>query len=142
MIGASALRRIDRDRAMALSWLTALKAVPWSDVVQAAPSIVQGARKLYSAARSYGGQAEEAFGKPGASRQDMAAHLVALEARIAALEKEQNASAELIRSLAEQQSIVIAALEAVRKRVAVLTGCCAVLALAVAVLGIAWVMGR
>ena len=30
---------------MAISWLVALKAVPWSDLVQAAPGIVKGARK-------------------------------------------------------------------------------------------------
>ena len=40
---------------MALSWLTALKAVPWADVVQAAPEIVQGARKLFNAAKTYAG---------------------------------------------------------------------------------------
>ena len=65
---------------MALSWLTALKAVPWADVVQAAPGIVQGARKLFTAAKEYASADGASANPQGARRTD------ALEARLQQIE--------------------------------------------------------
>lgn len=36
---------------MGLSWLSAIKLIPWGDVVQATPGIVKGARDLWSRTR-------------------------------------------------------------------------------------------
>ena len=124
---------------MGLSWLTALKAVPWADVVQAAPGIVQGARKLFSAAKHYAG-AEGAGATDAAGHQrgdSLAGRLQQIEAAIDALQSEQRSSAELIRSLAEQNASIIAALDVMRNRLRVLTGACLVLGVATAALGIA-----
>ncbi|MCZ7654862.1 MAG: hypothetical protein M5R42_12135 [Rhodocyclaceae bacterium] len=43
---------------MAIGWLTVFKAIPWSDVVAAAPTVVKGARKLVDAVRKRGGEGE------------------------------------------------------------------------------------
>jgi hypothetical protein len=118
---------------MALSWLTALKAVPWADVVQAAPGIVQGARKLFTAAR--GGDAATAA-PGGAPEGSLAARIESIEAAIDVLQGEQRSSAELIRSLAEQNASIIAALDLLRSRVRLLTGACAGLAIALCVLAL------
>ena len=108
---------------MALSWLSALKAVPWADVVQAAPAIVQGARKLFTAAKSYAGATANdtrAQEKP-VQRMDFAGRVLEIEQTIATLQAEQRASAELIRSLAEQNANIVAALDQLRRRIRVLS---------------------
>ena len=101
-------------------WMTALKLVPWGDVIEATPQILQAAKKL--------------MGKTGADRADPAAsgslttgddntspapHAVQLQQlrdRVAQLEQEQRDSAALIQSLAEQNAVVIKAVEALRQR--------------------------
>ena len=124
---------------MALSWLTALKAVPWADVVQAAPGIVQGARKLFTAAKEYAATADDASASPqGAKRTDaLEGRLQQIEAGLETLTTEQRSSAELIRSLAEQNASIIAALDMMRTRVRVLSGACIALAVVAVGLGIA-----
>lgn len=125
---------------MALSWLTALKAVPWADVVQAAPGIVQGARKLFTAAKGYAGAPDDAATAAHGKRGDaLEGRLQHIEAGIDTLAHEQRSSAELIRSLAEQNAGIIAALDAMRGRVRLLTGAC--IALAVAIVALLVVVG-
>jgi hypothetical protein len=118
---------------VALSWLTALKAVPWADVVQAAPEIVQGARKLFNAAKTYAGsQGNAATGAHGTSGDALDGRLRQIEAGLQELRSEQRTSAELIRSLAEQNASIVAALDVMRKRVRAAIGACIVLAVALA----------
>ena len=120
---------------MALSWLTALKAVPWADVVQAAPGIVQGARKLFQSAKTYAGsQGDSAGAAAERSGGALNERLQQIDASLQALQSEQRTSAELIRSLAEQNANIVAALDVLRNRVRVLTGACIVLAVALAAL--------
>jgi hypothetical protein len=123
---------------MALSWLTALKAVPWADVVQAAPGIVQGARKLFTAAKEYAATADKASTNAQATKRTDAleARLQGIESGLGALATESRASAGLIRSLAEQNANIVAALDVMRNRVRVLTGACIVLAIALVALGL------
>jgi len=109
---------------MAISWLTALKAVPWSDVVQAAPGIVKGARKLFttvrgevSGAQSGGDPARSGSSDDGKS---LSTRLAEAQSALEALRAEQTASAELIRSLAEQNAKVVEAIEILRARQRVL----------------------
>ena len=123
---------------MALSWLTALKAVPWADVVQAAPGIVQGARKLFNAAKTYAGSDASAV-RPDASAETLGERLRQMEAGLVELQGEQRTSAELIRSLAEQNATIVAALDVMRSRVRMLTGAC--IALAVALVALVLVTG-
>ena len=124
---------------MAINWLIALKAVPWADVVQAAPGLVKSARKLFNTARSSQPPAagETAFHDSGTVSE----RLARIEAALANLDAEQDSSAELIRSLAEQNARVVEAIEVLRTRVRLLLGATAVLI--VAFLGLAvWVVTR
>jgi ABC-type uncharacterized transport system substrate-binding protein len=108
---------------MALNWLFALKAVPWADVVQAAPAIVKGARKLFNTARESQtppvGNVETYVEQGGDAAH---ARLRQLEIALQNLDAEQNSSAELIRSLAEQNARVIEAIEVLRARMRLLLG--------------------
>ncbi len=120
---------------MAVGWMSALKLVPWGEVIEATPQIAQAARRLL-------GATEKAPPPDAATPKDTAAdHIAALRQRVQALEEEQRASAVLIQSLAEQNAQVVRAIDALRVR-------CQRLAIAACVLGVgttgllAWALTR
>jgi hypothetical protein len=124
---------------MAINWILALKAVPWADVVQAAPHIVKGARRLFNSARQSEAVAVEPSEWSGDVGDPAAAHarLRQLEAGLQALDREQQESAELIRSLAEQNARLVEAIEIMRARVRLLLALTILLALG-AIVGVVW----
>jgi TolA-binding protein len=114
---------------MAIGWLTVFKAIPWSDVVAAAPTVVKGARKLVDAVRKRGGEGEALDGPEGEAAADPAARMRQLEARIEELEGRQQAAVNLMESMAEQQEKLVSAVEVLRLRSKFLLLMCLVLAL-------------
>ena len=119
-------------------WLTALKLVPWGDVIEATPQILTAAKKLMGKTRA-GGDPEAPTGSPAGGEESAStpaeAQIQALAKRVAQLEQEQRDSAALIESLAEQNAVVVRAVEALRRRsqrltlaVGVLGAVCAALA--------------
>lgn len=116
---------------MAIGWLTVFKAIPWSDVVAAAPTVVKGARKLVDAVRKRGGEGEAPDGPEGEAAADPAARMRQLEARIEELEGRQQAAVNLMESMAEQQEKLVSAVEVLRLRSKFLLLLCLVLALGV-----------
>ncbi|AVP57299.1 hypothetical protein [Pulveribacter suum] len=121
-------------------WLSALKLVPWGQVVGAAPQIVQGARKLMS--RGEQQHQQQAPQPPVAVRHEgTAEQLAQLQQQLTQLQEEQRASAVLIRSLAEQNAQVVRAVDALRVRSRWLMGASALLGVAtVGLLG--WVLSH
>lgn len=119
---------------MAIGWLTALKIVPWSDVIEAAPAVVGSARKFFSRTREagmatgapYPGADEAAQTRPSEQYQ---ARLGRLEAGVTQLGEQQQASAALIQSLAEQNAHLVQAVERLRRRVVLVCGALGVLGL-------------
>ena len=92
---------------MSLLWL---KHVPWSTVLANAPGLVEGAKKLAAAMRN----------KPAASEAAVDSRQTEdPEVRLAALEEQQRAAAELIRSLADQNAEMAQPLAALRQRASV-----------------------
>ena len=85
---------------MAISWVTALKMVPWGDVIQAAPSVLKAAKGLMKKspeqtdATSASAAPAEPMAAPLASNAGELAlrHIAQLEARIQELEAAQRAS--------------------------------------------------
>ena len=128
---------------MAIGWLTALKAIPWSDVISTAPVVVDGAKKLWHSVGKQPAPAQLAPVTSAASPHEAPA-IAALQARIAALEVEAAdlhgqmvASSELIKALAEQNTQLIRRIETSRVRllwVAIATGAAAVVAIGAIVL--------
>ncbi|NKI94086.1 hypothetical protein [Rhizobacter sp. SG703] len=116
---------------MAISWISALKVIPWGDVIEAAPGLVKGARKVFSRT-----QAEPAVSQPSAGElaESPAQRIERLEVAVARLGEQQQAAAALLESLAEHNAKVVDAIEVLRLRSKLLTGACAVLLLAVAAL--------
>ena len=116
---------------MAAGWITALKLVPWGDVIEATPQILAAAKKLLGASRGGGAGASgapAAENAPASLSATPEAALRQLQERVDRLEQEQQASALLIQSLAEQNAQVVQAVEALRQRSQRLVGAVAVLA--------------
>ncbi|WP_315129281.1 hypothetical protein [Comamonas antarctica] len=130
---------------MAISWITALKLVPWGDVIEATPQVVKAAKGLLR--KREGAAAQE----PAASAAADDARLYAphnageqalqliqtLEGRIRQLEQGQQQSAELIQQLAEQNAQVVRTVDLLRTGAQRLAWACGVLGVAVVGLVIA-----
>lgn len=93
-------------------WTTALKALPWAELIAAAPVVARSARKLWTSVRSK--DAPEAEGSWPEARLD------ALEAQVSELRGELAASSDLIASLAEQNARLVEAVTVLRLRVRLL----------------------
>ncbi|MDD2881353.1 MAG: hypothetical protein PHQ58_13040 [Rhodoferax sp.] len=112
---------------MAIGWLTVLKLVPWGDVIENAPKVAQGAKKLWSTVgkKPVPGAADVITpvqsGQGALSGQDGA--VAALQAQVAALQvatselhQQMLESSALIQSLAEQNTQLVQRVELNRKR--------------------------
>lgn len=111
---------------MAIGWLTVLNLVPWTDLMGNAPKIVDGANKLWKAVTNK----EEAGIKDSTSIKsdtspnalslavfNVKSRLSTLEANVADLKQEMVSSAELIKSLADQNSRLTLAVENLHIRI-------------------------
>lgn len=113
------------------AWITVFKAIPWADLVVAAPTVVRGAQKLWSAMRK-----QDA---PAVAGQGAAADQRALEEQVAELRRELTTASGLVANLAEQNDRLVNAVEVLRIRTRLLLVfaavlCVALIALAIAVL--------
>ena len=118
---------------MAAGWVAALKLVPWGDVIEATPQILQAAKKLLGTTQK--GNADAAAGAleggaGGEPAMPVALQLQHLRDRVAQLEREQQESAVLIQSLAEQNAQVVRAVEVLRQGQQRLTVAAGILAVA------------
>ena len=119
---------------MAIAWMSALKVIPWSDVIDAAPGLVKGARKIFT--RSQQTEVPAASAEPGRSG-DLGDRVSQLEASLAQIAEQQGAAARLVESLAEQNARIVEAIDILRVRTRLLMGVSAVLGIALAV-AVAW----
>ena len=99
---------------MPIPWALAAKAIPWGEVIAAAPSIVKSARELLK--------------RTGSEGDTVAADAASPEARVAALEKQVHkldeelaASSDLITRLAEQNERLIAAVDTLHRQFAIVS---------------------
>ncbi len=120
---------------MAIPWLTVLQAVPWGKVIENAPKVADGAKKLWGSVGR----------KPAAPQVTPSntlntpdqARIAELEAAVAALQAQMLASSELISALAEQNTEVIRRAELNRRRLVALAVITLLLCLAVGKLWLA-----
>jgi hypothetical protein len=106
-----------KETAMAASWITALKIIPWGDVVQNAPAVLRSAKQLWSM-----------VGRPAAPTAPDS--LAGLRQELARLKEQANAAATLISSLAEQNARLVEAVDVLRVRTRVLIYACSALVVA------------
>ena len=102
---------------MAIGWMTALKIIPWGNVLESAPHIVKAAKHLFSATKA--DQDDYASPSELGRREGLAnldGRIKLMEERITELRQEQQSSAELIKSLAEQNALIVEAVDIFRMR--------------------------
>lgn len=124
---------------MAISWVTALKLVPWGDVIQAAPSVLKAAKGLLhkdaEQAREAVAQAAghtAAMPSLASNAGELALQQVAqLEGRIQQLEAAQHASHQVLEKMAEQQAQIVKTVGLLRTGATRLAWACGVLAVLV-----------
>jgi hypothetical protein len=98
---------------MAISWMTVLAAVPWTEVIKNAPKVADGAKKLWNTVGRKDGKDVAAPAVPAADPQ---ARIAVLEQSVAALNAQMQASAEIIKALAEQNESLVQRCELNRRR--------------------------
>ncbi len=114
---------------MAFGWITALKIIPWKDVLESAPHIVKAAKKLYAGTRANVSNPSEAPDSPTKTSDSenlgsLDSRLHHIESKILQLSDEQESSVELIRSLAKQNARIVEAIEILRVRTKILLITC------------------
>jgi len=134
---------------MAVAWLKVLKAVPWSDVIAAAPQVANGARKLWDTVGrkqgAPGAMGEEAIMPAQAMDDDgvalLAAHIEQQDVAIAQMHNQLREASKLITELADQNAQLIAKMEAARGRLQVV-GVIAAAGLVVSFVSLVLVLAR
>ena len=124
---------------MAISWVTALKLVPWGDVIQAAPSVLKAAKGWMkkSSEQEMEEAAQAAFPEHSAPASannagELALQQVAqLEARLAHAEEAQRATALVLEKMAEQQAQIVKTVGILRTGATRLAWACGVLSILV-----------
>jgi len=112
-----------------------LKMVPWGDVIESAPKVAQGAKKLWNTVgkkTAADTTAPNTPSEPAPSLTSLQAQVTQLQHSVAELQQQMLESSALIGSLAEQNTQLIARVEVNRKRL---------LALAVVVVVLVGVIG-
>lgn len=119
-------------------WLTVLRKVPWGDVIDNAPKVVEAAKRLWRSTK----ESRAAVHPPGPeTRQAEAEHPVAalqeridtLEAVVEELQGEMRQSAEVIKALADQNAQLVRKVESLTVRSTWLTVIAAAAAVAAVV---------
>lgn len=121
---------------MAIGWLAVLKSVPWTEVINNAPKVTDGAKKLWNAVAGRPSLAEAADwpDKPVASVDSesviiLETRITTLETAISDLHDQMLASTELIKALADQNVQLIQRIETTRVRVLWLSAATALVAM-------------
>jgi hypothetical protein len=128
--------------------LTVLSNIPWGQVIDAAPRIAEGAGRLWEAARNLRKtrapepEGPDAAGAPAAEPTEserMQARIADLEATVQAMREQMQASAQVVKELADQNALLVQRIEVARQRVVLLAAAGAVVALALtATLALLW----
>lgn len=114
---------------MAFGWITALKIIPWKDVLENAPHIVKAAKSLYTRTKKDASSTSETqdsspFTSDSEIIENQKTRLHKIEKKITELNGEQETSVELIKSLAKQNVRIVEAIEVLRIRSKILLFTC------------------
>lgn len=128
---------------MPIPWLTALKVIPWGDVIEHAPKVLKGARDLLNQQRQSRRETSAPPPAPDApdivatdsassELRDLRQQLAVVREDLARLQQTQDLVTQTVAELAEQNTRLVAAVEVLRKRTRLLVGAVALLAVALA----------
>lgn len=127
---------------MAISWLTALKVVPWGKVMEHAPQVLDKARGLIDKHRSGAAAVNPAPSSPDLSDVPSLGELknrcLALQAQCEQLAQTQQQMAQTLADVAEQNAGLIAMVNRLQSRLRLVLIAAAVLLLGVVTLAVWW----
>jgi Mg2+ and Co2+ transporter CorA len=132
---------------MAIPWLVALKVIPWGDVIEHAPKVLNAARQLLDKQRQQRPAVEAPLAAPQSDVIEMPGptppevrelqqRLATTREDLAGLQQPQDQITQTLADLAEQNTRLVQAVEVLRKRTRLLMGAVVVLAAA----GLWWVL--
>ena len=106
---------------MPIPWLTVLQSVPWSDVVRNAPKVAAGAKKLWDNVAHKGAAAQDPADTTSTVEAEptllsLKADVMALRAGSMLLQQQLAESSALVSELAEQNTQLIAGMQALRRK--------------------------
>jgi hypothetical protein len=106
---------------MPIPWLTVLQSVPWSDVVRNAPKVAAGAKKLWDNVAHKGAAAQDPADTTSTVEAEptllsLKADVNALRAGSMLLQQQLAESSAMVSELAEQNTQLIAGMEALRRK--------------------------
>lgn len=105
---------------MPIGWITVLQAVPWAEVIKAAPQVAEGAKKLWSTVTRKPPPPALPLPSGGSEVDMLRQRLESLEASVNELQAQMLASSELIKALADQNGQLIQRAEVQRRRLLIL----------------------
>jgi hypothetical protein len=128
--------------------ITVLSNIPWGTVIDAAPRIAEGAGRLWEAARNLrksrpaeaeGPDDDTAAPVPPTEIERLQGRVAELETTVAAMREQMQASAQVVKELADQNALLVQRIEVARQRIVLMAAAGAVVALALAAaLGLLW----
>ena len=125
---------------MAIPWLTALKVVPWGDVIEHAPNVLKAARKLMDRQKAEPelntNTAVDMPGQSVPSLGELQNRLIAAQVQMEGQAQTQVQLTETLAALAEQNAQLVIAVEVLRLRTRLLVWGMA--ALVAAILFLSW----
>jgi hypothetical protein len=132
---------IRKEHVMAIPWLLALKAIPWRDVMEHAPSVLKAARKLMDRQGAEPAPSSttdlDVAGEALPSLGELKNRLIATQVQLDRQAQTQAEMAETLAELAEQNARLVSAVETLRQRTRLLLW-----VLAVLVFLVVWVVWR
>ena len=126
---------------MAIPWLVALKVIPWGDVIEHAPTVLNAARKLLDRSKTPpAGTTAPApldLGEAPPTLGELKNRLIEARQLIDQQAAVQTQMAQTLTELAEQNARLVGAVDLLRKRTRLLMWALAVLAV-----GVVWLFAR
>lgn len=106
-----------------MSWLTALKILPWGDMIEYAPKLVNGAQKLWQRIKNENAETDAIIiEQMPLSQQDSMRELSELKQQLQDIQAQQLELSNLVNELAAQNQRLVSALEMLRARTRILFG--------------------
>lgn len=123
---------------MAIPWLVALKVIPWGDVIEHAPTVLNAARKLMDRQKAPPAGGTEPvpldLGEAPPTLGELKNRLIEARQLIDQQAAVQTQMAQTLAELAEQNARLVGAVDLLRKRTRLLMGAVALLAVGLVVL--------
>lgn len=107
-----------------INWLTALKVLPWKDMIDYAPTVVSGAQKLWQRVKNQGEDAAVIIEQEPLRIDDPAHEIQELKQQLQDLSEQQLELSNLINELAAQNQRLVGAIDVLRARTRILLFLC------------------